>query len=775
MKINVFFIAVLILISNFLSAQSLKLEELMTGEEFVGFSPASPFWSPDSKTIYFNWKKDKSLFAYSLTQSKIDALDKSEEISIPSANGHYNQSRNLYIYEKNGDLHLFDVATGKTNIVTATQERESAPHFSGDQQSIVFRKGDNLFSFSLIDNSLTQLSFFGQQSPTPASKSPQRDWLEKDQLQLFEVLAERNQFDLENRIEPVYKTTDIGKKRVLALNASPDLRFICALLVTPANPDPTMVPDFVSQNGYTQPLNTRSKVGGASDSYELGIYDRSKDSFFLVQVDLIPGIKDKPAFLKEYHTDSLPYSPQYKNARKVFLSSPVFSDDGKAVVVIRSQDNKDRWIMSLNMEDGSLKLLDRQRDEAWIGGPGISGWGSSGGNLGWLDSDHLFFQSEQTGYSHLYAVNVVTGLKKQLTQGLFEIRSAVLSTDKSTFFIIANAENPYEHHFYHLPTSGGTLQKITRLTGGHQVVVSPDEKNLAILYSYANQPWELFTMPNQPENVMVQITESTTENFKQYSWRDPEIVQFKASDGALVSARLYRPQSPQNQGPAVIFVHGAGYLQNVHKWWSSYYREYMFHNFLVDQGYTVLDIDYRGSDGYGRDWRTGIYRFMGGKDLSDQVDGAAYLVSNWNINPSKIGIYGGSYGGFITLMGLFTAPDVFACGAALRSVTDWAHYNHPYTSNILNTPVEDSIAYKRSSPIYHAEGLKNHLLMLHGMVDRNVHFQDIVRLSQRLIELGKDNWELAVYPVEDHGFVESSSWIDEYKRIYKLFSTHLKP
>jgi dipeptidyl aminopeptidase/acylaminoacyl peptidase len=282
-------------------------------------------------------------------------------------------------------------------------------------------------------------------------------------------------------------------------------------------------------------------------------------------------------------------------------------------------------------------------------------------------------------------------------------------------------------------------------------------------------------MSNDPEGIMMQITESTTENYKMYPWRDPEIVQFKASDGAMVSARLYRPKTLQKQGPAVIFVHGAGYLQNVHKWWSSYYREYMFHNFLADQGFTVLDIDYRGSDGYGRDWRTGIYRYMGGKDLSDQIDGAAYLVSDWNVDPTKIGIYGGSYGGFITLMGLFTAPDVFACGAALRSVTDWAHYNHPYTSNILNTPVEDSIAYKRSSPIYHAEGLKNHLLMLHGMVDRNVHFQDIVRLSQRLIELGKDNWELAVYPVEDHGFVESSSWTDEYKRIYKLFSTHLKP
>jgi dipeptidyl aminopeptidase/acylaminoacyl peptidase len=200
----------------------------------------------------------------------------------------------------------------------------------------------------------------------------------------------------------------------------------------------------------------------------------------------------------------------------------------------------------------------------------------------------------------------------------------------------------------------------------------------------------------------------------------------------------------------------------------------MFHNFLVDNGYTVMDIDYRGSAGYGRDWRTAIYRYMGGRDLDDQVDGAGYLVENCGIDPEKIGIYGGSYGGFITLMAMFTKPGTFAAGAGLRSVTDWAHYNHWYTSDILNTPMADSLAFVRSSPIYYAEGLEGALLMCHGMIDDNVHFQDIVRLTQRLIELGKDNWELAVYPLESHSFVEPSSWIDEYKRIFMLFEENLK-
>jgi dipeptidyl aminopeptidase/acylaminoacyl peptidase len=194
----------------------------------------------------------------------------------------------------------------------------------------------------------------------------------------------------------------------------------------------------------------------------------------------------------------------------------------------------------------------------------------------------------------------------------------------------------------------------------------------------------------------------------------------------------------------------------------------MFHHLLASRGYTVLDLDYRGSAGHGRDWRTAIYRHMGGRDLDDQVDAARWLVREMGVDSSRIGIYGGSYGGFITLMAMFTKPGVFAA-AALRPVTDWAHYNHPYTANILNEPQDDPEAYRRSSPLYFAAGLKKPLLIAHGMVDSNVLFQDTVRLVQRLID-GKDGWEAAI-PVEPHGFLRADSWRDEYRRLLRLFET----
>ena len=361
-----------------------------------------------------------------------------------------------------------------------------------------------------------------------------------------------------------------------------------------------------------------------------------------------------------------------------------------------------------------------------------------------------------------------------MSSGNFEIHSVQLSKDKNRFFITANKTHPGNRDFYHLDIKSLLWTPILTEDGFHDVSVSPDEKSLLVRNSNSNTPWELYLASNTINTKMVRITHSTRPEFLAYPWRKPPVIQFAASDGIKVASRIYEPELTKKNGAAVLFVHGAGYLQNAHNYWSNYYREYMFHNLLCDLGYTVLDVDYRASEGYGRDYRTAIYRHMGGRDLNDFIDAKDFLVKQHGIDSNRVGIYGGSYGGFITLMGLLTSPNEFACGAALRSVTDWAHYNHEYTSNILNYPSTDPEAYKKSSPIYFAQNLSKPLIMLHGMVDDNVQFQDVVRLSQRFIEFGKKDWELAVYPVEAHGFKESYSWQDEYRRIFELFEKNLK-
>jgi dipeptidyl aminopeptidase/acylaminoacyl peptidase len=491
----------------------------------------------------------------------------------------------------------------------------------------------------------------------------------------------------------------------------------------------------------------------------------------LVSIDLsgLTDIRKKPSYI-----DTLT-SSRYDKDRNLFIHPLKFSKTSNlALCDIRSADNKDRWIVLVDLEKLTIKELNHQHDEAWIGGPGISSWNEEVAVLDWLeDGKSFYFQSEETGYSHLYSFDIETGTKKAISSGDFEIHQVQLSKDKKRFFITANKTHPGNRDFYHLDIKSLAWTTILRADGFHDVQVSPDEKSLLIRYSNSNTPWELYLASNSPNTKMTQITHSVSSKFQSYSWRKPPVIQFKASDGVSVAARIYDPKTEIKNGSAVLFVHGAGYLQNAHKYWSNYYREYMFHNLLCDLGFTVLDVDYRASEGYGRDYRTAIYRFMGGRDLEDFIDAKDFLVKQHGIDSNRVGIYGGSYGGFISLMGLLTKPNEFNCAAALRSVTDWAHYNHEYTSNILNYPETDPEAYRKSSPIYYAENLSKPLIMLHGMVDDNVQFQDVVRLSQRFIELEKKDWELAVYPVEAHGFREASSWYDEYRRIFELFEKNL--
>ena len=799
-KYLVFFL----LLSSITQAQQLApltVQKIMRDPKWMGVAPTNYRWSADSKSVFFSWnpenkEKDQSYKVNVLT-NKPETTEDSAAEKAAGATYAYNKDKSLGLFEKGGDIYFYNFKLKKEARLTNTVDRESGAKFLYNND-IVFQRGDNLFQLSLLTSETKQLTNFvkGKRPvigatvlgvPTITATSLQDSWLKTDQTELFDIVKKRNKtggraqvfggatgarrFGLSGADASVktIKVIYLEDKFLAGLTVSPDGRFVSYRLTSPVTTNHnTIVPNYVTASGYTEDIAGRTKVGEILTVSESFIYDGTKDSVYTVKASQIPGIKDLPDYLKDY-PKQLEERTKKNEDRKINFGSPIWNENGTtAIITADAQDNKDLWILKLDAATGNVSVLDRQRDEAWIGGPGV------GRGIDWIDNNRFYFQSEATGYSHLYTFNVNTGEKKQITSGKWEVQRTQLSNDKTTFFISGNKEHPGITHFYKISVNGGELAQITSMKGGNEITMSPDEKWLALNYSYMDKPWELYIQANKPGAKAVQITKSTSAEFDSYKWRQPDLVSFKNRYGADVYARVYPAANPHPNKPAVVFVHGAGYLQNVHYWWSQYFREFMFNNMLADNGYTVIDIDYTASSGYGRDHRTGIYRNMGGKDLTDQVDGVKMLVEKYGVNPKHVGLYGGSYGGFITLMGLFKEPEVFASGAALRSVTDWAHYNHGYTANILNEPYNDPIAYKRSSPIYYADKLKGNLVMLHGMVDVNVHFQDIVRLTQRFIELGKDNWELAVYPVEDHGFIEPSSWTDEYKRIFKLFETTLK-
>jgi dipeptidyl aminopeptidase/acylaminoacyl peptidase len=747
------------------AAFEFSIPNIMRGPEAYGREPQRVRWTPDGRFIYFTWLEPGTDWRETpkpfrvraaagatperVTEAHLDSIAPLLEAGRLSPDG---KQRAVSVQ---GDLYLVDAARGTSRRLTETLANETSPAFSADGRQVFFVRENNVYSLSLDGGTVRQLTDI-RTGPAPREEQKaegQRAVLEAQQRELFGVIRDRVRQDSivkaerkareASRVKTLYLMKD---EQVVNLSTSPNGR---ALLIVTSIPNEralrTKVPNYVTESGYTEDITGRTKVGDFQSS--------GRVAFVTLPSGDVRFLKLAP------DTTQVPSS----------VSVLGWNDDGSMALVFSvARDYKQRWIHTVT-SGGALKLVDTLRDSAWVNGPcfGCGGW-YDGGRRGW-------FVSEADGYAHLYTIAADGSDRRQLTSGKWEVMGVELSRDKRSFYLTTSEKSPFEQHYYRMSVAGGPREQLTPGVGGNDATRSPDESMLAVVHSEANRPPELFVMPNRPGAQMAQLTTSPTREWLASSWIKPEIVMVPASDGVQVPARIYRPQdmSATANGAAVIFVHGAGYLHNVHNYWSSYSREYMFNQFLASKGYVVLDIDYRGSAGYGRDWRTAIYRWMGGRDLQDHVDGARYLQRQFNIDPERIGIYGGSYGGFITLMALFTEPQWFGAGAALRSVTDWAHYNHGYTARILNVPDTDTLAYRRSSPIFFAEGLRDPLLMAHGMVDVNVHFEDIVRLSQRLIELGKQDWELAVYPVEDHGFVRPESWADEYRRIFELFESRL--
>jgi dipeptidyl aminopeptidase/acylaminoacyl peptidase len=755
---------------------SLTIENIMRGPGLYGYEPTAVRWSGNSQHVYFQWKQASDpvlhppdTYVVNRDGSGLRKLSDDEAKLAPPATGGHTRDHKKIVYTFDGDLYLYDGGTSRQ--LTKTSEPETNPQFTRDEKRVAFMRAGNLYTMALDTGMIEQMTDIVPFAPAPATPAPagggrggrgggaiqtsaqtaagpeargtdSQEFLKKQEKELIEVVRDRAKLREENdakrKKDHPRKPFQLQQRQVISrLDLCPDEKCVMALVTENGNgAKPDNVPNYVTESAYTEDIPGRTNVGDMENRARVAILDTTSGEVKWVDAGL--------------------------QNREIQMQPPIWSEDGsKAILVARATDNKDRWILALDPATAKTHVLFTEHDDAWLNNFGPQ-------TVGWLkNSNEIFIQSERDGYEHVYKVTYDTGELKQLTSGKFEVSSAEVSKDGTKFFLTTSEVGPGERQFYSMSVNGGERTRLTKEAGSHRVVYSPDEQHTADVYSYVNRPPELFIDGKK-------VTNSPAPDFADYSWLDVPIVQIPARDGTMVPAHFYKPANYRPGGPAVIFVHGAGYAQNVHKYWSpNYAREYLFHHFLMEHGYMVIDLDYRASAGYGRDWRAAIYRHMGGVDLDDNVDGAKWLVQQ-GADPKRIGIYGGSYGGFITLMAMFTTPDVFAAGAALRPVTDWAHYNNGYTSNILNLPQKDEESYRKSSPIYYADGLKGALLICHGMVDTNVFFQDSVRLIQRLIELHKDSWSVAVYPVEDHGFVQPSSWTDEYRRIFQLFETNLK-
>jgi len=766
-------------------AQPLTMERIMADPDWIGAPVEGAWWRWDGQAAYYTRKREGSSVRDTWTQPLAGGasarVEDSARADLDAQNPIIDATGTRMAFLRNGDLFVRDLRTGTLTQVTRTEAMEAQPQWS-TTGGLVWRAGNDWFGWDAQRGTTQLASLKAEDDP---AKPPKDDDLRDRQLRMIETLrVERDRRDGLRTQNEAWRRGDatrtpgpvfLGKDVTIAGSALSPAGDRMIVVTSAKNGDEGRegkMPRYVTESGYEEFEDVRTRVGRNEPlPHTLWLVDVASGQARELKTDTLPGIGTDPLadLRRAAGKDALEGNRPVRlelDGRGGGGGAIRWSDDGRSVALsIHSVDNKDRWLATVDLAGATLQNRDRLTDAAWIN------WDFN--EFGWLpDNRTLWFLSETSGYSHLYLND--GGRSRALTSGQWEVSSPVMSRDGSRFFFLCNQQWPGRYEV--CTANGGTVSEITSTGGIEDFALSPDETRLLLRTSASYTPPQLAVADVAGGDVRV-LTDTRTAEFKAHDWLQPEYVQIPSRHGAgTVWGKFYAPETyePGRKYPVVLFVHGAGYLQNVSDRYPNYFREQMFHNLLVQQGYIVLDLDFRASAGYGRDWRTAIYRQMGHPELEDYLDGIDWLVDNHQADRDHVGIYGGSYGGFMTFMALFREPGTFKAGAALRPVTDWSQYNHSYTANILNTPDIDPEAYLKSSPMEYADRLQDNLLIAHGMIDDNVFYKDSVMMAQRLIELRKDKWELASYPLERHAYQHPASWYDQYRRIYELFERTLK-
>ncbi len=746
-------------------AQNLTVREIMAEPSIAGTRVSGEKLSPDGSKVIFLWNAEGKLplDLYLTTtdgKSSPHIILRVSDVPVPTpsptpepklnygltvrddfararenglGNFEWSPDSKKLVFTHRGDLYTLTIGEAKPRRYTKTQSPEAAARFI-DNDRILYQQNGNLFVLNTADSSTVQLS---KEANPPAFISVGGVTISKD-----------GKF-------AAYLVSDNSKQRAL------------------------VVPNYLGE--FVEAPTTRR---GWSDQ----------------KVLVVPTSADRDAV-----EIKLPKPEGVSNFRRM-----AWAADNRSLVIDRiDRDTKRRqlfYVHNVGSKDEQTILITEETDNKWQAP--LSAIFEPHPSI----ANEILFASERDGFNHLYLAHLeqrsaepnpagevrqenpsnagYTGKVeiRQMTKGPWQVEWAKWVSDKQILYM--STENG---------TSTRTFTAIFRADDRRVTLESPeagmkaspqiDESNsgrpiLLFESSKWDQPGDLYSQTVCPlcetKNLPSKLTNTVPEAFTKRTWIEPKFIDIPTRDGKQIRSKVYIPGGfdQKKKYPMVIFVHGAGYLQNTINGWNNYYREFMFNELLTQKGYIVLDIDYRGSAGYGRDWRTDVYDFLGGKDYDDHLDAIDFMTRNYAADPKRVGVYGGSYGGFMAEMLAFRASDKIAAAAALRPVADWKNYyasSPGYTAQRLGFPDKNPEAYKRSSPITYADGLKTQLLIMHGIVDDNVHVEDSMQLTEKLIRLGKTEFfQEQFYPSENHGFVRPTSWADEYGRILAFFEKHLK-
>ncbi len=758
------------------TAQMLTVRQMMAEPSIAGMRVSGEKLSPDGSKVVYLWNAEQKprldLYLVSTSGGDAEKILSPGELPVPYrapdkenkldygietrddfvkerenqlGNFEWSPDSTRLIFNYGGDIYLLPIETRKPQRLTITQAPETGARFL-DNDRIIYSQSGHVFVTYLSQPLVIQLS---REANPQAFKSVGATVTSKNGNML------------------AYVVSDSSKQRQLVV--------------------PNFLPEFVSGGGPRR---------GWTDQ-----------QLFITTTD---GLRNTP------HEIKLPKPEGVSSFRRM-----VWAADNRSLIVDRiDKDTKRRqlfYVYNVGAKDEKVITVTEETDDKWQASLSVIFEPNP------KNPAQLFFGSERDGYNHLYLATLEAETRagatvtdpnarvaegspgftgkvnvEQLTKGNWQVEWAKWAHRADQILFMSTMNGYTTRNFASVRIDGNMIVvsdgarpgRNAGMLSSPQVADKPSSQGSPIIYGFSqwNQPEELAfdriclgCSISGGTPAPVKLTSTPPAAFANQRWTVPKFIEINSKDGKKIPAKIYLPpgHNPKSKTkyPMVIFVHGAGYLQNVINGWNNYYREFMFNDMLAKKGYVVLDIDYRGSAGYGRDWRTDVHDFLGGKDFDDHIDSLDHMVANYAVDQKRVGAYGGSYGGFMAGMLAMRAPNHIAAAAALRPVFDWKNYyaaNPQYTAQRLGFPDKNPEAYKRSSPISYADQLTRPLLILHGMGDVNVHVQDSVQLIEKLIRLNKTQYfEAMLYPSENHGFVRPESWTDEYERILVFFEKHL--
>lgn len=600
-----------------------------------------------------------------------------------------NPAETAVLINWSNDLFYYEFGSDRAVRLTSNPEPEVGEGFSPDGRMVSFVRGNNLYVEDL-----------GQQRRERALTSDGSDKI------------------LNGRLDWVYQEELYGRGNFGAYWWSPDSTSIAFIRF-----DETPVPEFtvVDHIPYYQKVEVTHypKAGAPNPLVKLGVVNAAGGEIRWI--------------------DTFKYQPA-----ELLISRVAWSPDSRKVVY--QAQNREQTFLDVNFadaRDGKSTNVIHETTKAWV---------AINENPIWLKDGSFIWASERDGWEHVYHYSADGKLLRKITDGKWEVRT-IEGVDEANGFIYFTATE-HSHiaaHGYRIKLDGTGLTRITMTEGSHRVDVSPAHNYFLDVWSDLNTPSQIRLHDAAGKLVRV-VNENKVDVLKQYKLGATELLQVKTRDGFVMEAMMIKPPDfdSRKKYPVMSYTYGGPHAPRVRNSWDG--QTYLFHQLLAQKGYIIWVCDNRTASGKGMESTWPVYKNFGELELRDIEDGLAWLKSQSYVDGTRIGIWGWSFGGFMTSYAL-THSQSFKIGIAGGTVADWRDYDSVYTERYMGTPQNNSEGYKKSSPVHSAKHLHGKLLLLHGTIDDNVHMQNTMQFVYELQKAGKQ-FQLMLYPKSRHGVTD---------------------